>query len=123
MAFVKLTPVNLGQVSASRYGDLWFKSPVINDSSGTPINFSTWDSIQVDGFPNTASANNLQSVFGSAPTVVGNSDGTLDITISAGALGQNVLSGTATLLVRGKPTSGDNYELLARGILSISNNQ
>lgn len=115
MAFVGLTPVsaNLSAISglAQKY-----QFSTINDLSGAAVNLSAWTSMTAQLVAVTPTPNTADVTFG---TVVGASGGVLTLQIAAADLAA-IPAGQARLIVSGKPTSGDDAQILVSGVLNLT---
>lgn len=114
MAIVALTPVTLNPVVSKGSAQI-FRTPVINDLSGAPVDLSAFDSInaKVQASP-TSVVQNADGVG----VCTGNADGTIDFKWRA----SDELSGgygNARFIIYGENVSGDGFQTLATGILTL----
>jgi hypothetical protein len=118
MANVPMSPANVGTFQMNVAGMTYYKSPIINSLAGTPIDFSTWDSLetqlQIDpgvilGGPGANGIN-----------IVGNADGTLTFELD-GSLLTAYRSGNFPLVAFGRPAPGDTYQTVGTGSVSFTN--
>ena len=115
MAF---TPVVPGTFNVSMFQGLaqLFTAPALLNAAGSAINLSAWTSLTAIASAAVAGPNTADVTFG---TVVGGAAGLLTLQTSASDLAA-VESGTARLIITGKPTSGDAAQILYSGSLTVN---
>lgn len=115
MAFVALVPVTLNMSVTQGLGQE-FIAPIVNSPTGTAIDLSAWVSLTCDAIPIAPGPVQAPVAFG---TVAGAAGGALSVQTGASDLSSGT-PGTAKLVIKGKPTSGDAYQVLATGILTLN---
>lgn len=114
MAFVPLTPVT-ANLSMTQTKAQKFKYGPVLDLDLAPVDFSGWDSFQAQAVPPTPALTGSSSTFG---TVDGDASGFITVEISDSDLATKP-AGTARLVISGKPTSGDDFQIIAAGALTV----
>lgn len=115
MAYVDLIPASFSPTFRTGVA-MKLLTPIIKDRSGTPVDFSGWDSTL---FTIVAPGNGPTTSKELTVTTVQNADGTLAFLPDSSTFALGEL-GTAQLCISGKPTSGDAYQLIAAGTLTIA---
>jgi hypothetical protein len=115
MAFTPVVPVtmNLSLVQSLAQE---FQSAAVKNLAGAAVDLSAWVFSGVDITSPNPAPNTNDTNFG---TVTGSALGILTVVTSVADLA-TVPPGTALLRIKGKPTSGDDEQLLATGTLTVS---
>lgn len=117
MAFVPVVPVSLN-MTIQQGQSQQFIFPPINDPSGSPVDLSSWSSIKCTAVPASPTPVGADVDFG---TSSGASNGVITTdTTSSDFSGKQ--AGIAKLLLQGKATSGDPYQYLGTGVVTIAAN-
>jgi hypothetical protein len=116
MAFVPLVPQSMNATILPGAAASYSSSPVLGPT-GTAINLSAWVSLLAQIVPAVPNPTGAAASFG---TVTANAAGVITLQTSDSDLAA-VASGTARLLITGKPTSGDIVQLLSSGVATIQN--
>jgi|ERR1700754_1637910 len=115
MALVPLVPGTINAVitigNAQQY-----QSSIINSLAGTPVDLSAWVSLTAKLSPAVPSPTGSEATFG---TVTGATGGVLKLTVAAADLA-STSPGSARLIISGKPTSGDDIQLLSTGVATVN---
>lgn len=114
MAVLELTPGTLN-ISLREELAAIVRTPVIKDATGTPVDFSGWFSVLFEIFP---SAPSPAAAGGSMGLATGNNDGTVSIAFSTDDTTNRGL-GSCGCLVKGKVLTGDDYQTIATGTLTL----
>lgn len=114
MAFVGLVPQTLNVAIRQGLDQEFQSNPVLN-LAGTAVNLSAWTSLTATLCPPSPVPYGTNANFG---TVTGGSTGVISLQTAATDLA-SVPPGSGTLIIKGKPTSGDEYQVLATGTLTI----
>lgn len=114
MAFVPLVPVAMN-ITPTKGLKQNFQSVNVKDPSGTNIDLSAWNSIVAIAAPSVPGVNTSDVSFG---TCSGDSAGVITLDIADTDFGSSS-PGQAILVVKGKQSSGDAYQILARGSLTL----
>lgn len=115
MAFVPLIPAALSPTITKGLAQQYQSAPIVG-FTGTAIDLSAWVTLTAKAVPASQSPVGTDVTFG---TVTATNAGVVKLTVAASDL-STVETGTAKLLVYGKPTSGDDYQLLASGALTLN---
>lgn len=116
MANIKIQPVSLPSVAIYNAGFTYFKTPVINNAAGTPIDFSTWFALTANLDDASGQANPDGQGIGTPITgVTKNADGTIDIAFDPSEVNNLARFGAYVLTIVGEPVSGDESQLVATG--------
>lgn len=115
MAFVELVPATIN-ASIRRGAAQAFKSGVVANFSGAAINLSAYTSLTAKLVAQSPNPCTSDVTFG---TVTGGADGVLTLATDAADLASSP-DGTAQLVIIGKPTSGDDFQILASGSCQLA---
>lgn len=117
MAFIELTPVTWNIAVKGPYRQK-FRSPVIKDADGSPVDLSAWAAINLVATPLTPVPLAMLDATALQPT--GGADGTLLIDLSTTEIAGMVANGSCNITVSGKQAGGDtDNQLLATGVLTV----
>lgn len=114
MAFTALVPTTVNP-TITKGAAQSFASPIVNTPGGSPVNLSAWVSLAAKLVPPTPNPTGADVTFG---TVTAASTGIVTLTTAAADL-STAEPGTARLLITGKPTSGDDPQILVSGVATI----
>jgi len=114
MAFSPVAPVTANMQMTQAKIQRFIFGPVL-DLTGSPVDFSGWDSFVANAVPPVPALTGASSTFA---TVTGDASGFLTLTTGASDLASKP-PGSARLVISGKPTSGDTSQLLASGALTV----
>lgn len=114
MAFTPLVPVT-SNISLRQGAAQNNTFPLIQTAAGANIDLSAWTSLVCKMVPPSPVPYGADTSFG---TVTGAAAGVLTMKTSAADL-STVSPGTAGYIITGKPTGGDDAQLLASGSLTI----
>jgi hypothetical protein len=114
MAFTPLVPVTLN-IAPTKGGGQEFQSPVVKDLGGTAVDLSSWVSLTATAVAQTPGVNTADVTFG---TVTADVNGIVTLVVAASDFSSSS-PGLASLFIKGKPTSGDGFQTLARGTLTL----
>jgi hypothetical protein len=115
MAFVPLTPVTLNVTMTQGYGQA-FNSGIVMGPTGAAINLSAWTDLVATIVDPSVGPASGSATFG---TVTAAATGVVTLTVSPTDLA-TVPSGSAKLILSGKPTSGDTVQVLTTGVLTLN---
>lgn len=116
MAFQAIAPVSFNISMFQAQGQA-FQSPAVNNlSSGSPQDLSAWVSLSCQALPASPGVVQAPVSFG---TVTANSSGIITLQVGASDLAGSA-PGTGRFVITGKPTSGDAAQILASGVLTLS---
>lgn len=114
MAFTPVIPTSMS-VTMSQGLRQEFVSGIVTNMSGAPQDLSAWTSLTATIVANQPGPNTADATFG---TVTASAGGVLTLITAAADLA-SVTPGTATLVISGKPTSGDDAQILSRGTFNL----
>lgn len=115
MAFVPLIPVTMNQTIFQGLEQI-NQAPLIQSPTLTNIDLSAWDSLTATAVPVAAGPCTQNVDYG---TVTGAAAGVLKITTGTADF-SGATPGACRLVVKGKPTSGDDFQVLATGVLTLN---
>jgi len=115
MAFVPLIPVTLN-LSIFQGLEQINQAPLIQSPTLTNIDLSAWTSLTATAIPVAAGPCTQDVDFG---TVSGAAAGVLKVTALNSDFSGSA-TGTAKLVIKGKPTSGDEFQILASGTFTLN---
>jgi hypothetical protein len=115
MAFVGLTPQTLNPTFAKGLDQQYNTAPVLN-LAGIAVDLSAWVSLTAKLVPPTPSPTGADAAFG---TVTAASTGVVSLKSGASDFASSE-PGTARLIISGKPTSGDDAQILCTGTITIN---
>lgn len=114
MAFAQITPGQLNGTVVKNAASAFNSTPV-NTLAGTAADLHLWVSLVATLVPLNPSPTTANLSFG---TVTANASGIVNLQTNDTDLAA-VSNGSATLLITGKPTSGDIVQTLATGIITV----
>jgi len=115
MAFVALSPQTLNITITQGLDQAWL-TPVIQDLTNTAVNFSAWTGLTAKLSPTSASPTGSDVTFGAVTSTA--TAGVLQLKTAASDLA-TASQGQALLRIYGKPTSGDENQLLCTGVVTL----
>lgn len=114
MAYTNLVPISFSP-TVTPGAAANFSLGKITSNGTTGINLSAWVSLTAKLIPPTSVPYGTDVAFG---TVSGDSSGNLSLVQAAADLA-GIVAGTGRFIVTGKPTSGDDAQLLCSGTITV----
>jgi len=114
MAFTDATPVTLNITCAQGLAQS-FKSTAVRDSANAVVDLSAWTNLTAKAVPLSPGPASSDNTFG---TVTASALGIITVTTAVADFAVDEI-GSAKLIITGKPTSGDEAQLLASGALTV----
>lgn len=114
MAFVPLVPASLNPVMTQALDQAFASSAVANFAGGV-IDLSAWVSLTAKIVAVTPNPNTADAAFG---TVTASAAGIITLKTGPTDLA-TVPTGSANLIISGKPTAGDDAQIICRGTLTL----
>lgn len=116
MAFVDLVPQSLNVAITQGFAQS-FSSAAVLSPTGSPIDLSAWVSLTAKLVPPSPNPTGTDTTFG---TVTATNAGIVKLKLAATDLA-TIATGSAKLLITGKPTALDDAQVLSTGVASILN--
>jgi hypothetical protein len=126
MAFIPLVVNNNLNHTVRKSGKMKTVMPAILDFSGSPIDFSGWNTVDIHAYARLGSGASdtvVSSVYtdgGPSTDVVCNSDGTIEIIYTPVAISGGADYGSYLLIISGKETNVDAAQIIATGSLLLT---